>query len=180
MSRPIEGQLAPDFTLPASGTTQSITLSELRGKRVVLFFYPKDDTPGCTVEACAFRDLSTAFAAAGVVVLGLSKDALGAHEKFTGKFDLNFPLLADTETVVPGDELMVSVKVFQPNSEAIKIGEITLSVPYKSKVTKVEPPKQNNAAYNSREIAAAGAVFNVKVDQSTSHPHENSQASMAA
>lgn len=100
MSRPIEGQLAPDFTLPASGTTQSITLSELRGKRVVLFFYPKDDTPGCTVEACAFRDLSAAFAAAGVVVLGLSKDALGAHEKFTGKFDLNFPLLADTETVV--------------------------------------------------------------------------------
>ena len=100
MSRPIAGQLAPDFTLPASGTPQSITLSELRGKRVVLFFYPKDDTPGCTVEACAFRDLSTAFAAAGVVVLGLSKDALGAHEKFTGKFDLNFPLLADTETVV--------------------------------------------------------------------------------
>ena len=100
MSRPIEGQLAPDFTLPASGTTQSVTLAELRGRRVVLFFYPKDDTPGCTVEACAFRDLNAAFAAEGVVVLGISKDGLGAHEKFTGKFNLNFPLLADTETVV--------------------------------------------------------------------------------
>lgn len=100
MSRPIEGQLAPDFTLPASGTTQSVTLAELRGKRVVLFFYPKDDTPGCTVEACAFRDLNAEFAAEGVVLLGISKDGLEAHEKFTGKFNLNFPLLADTETVV--------------------------------------------------------------------------------
>jgi thioredoxin-dependent peroxiredoxin len=100
MSRPEVGQLAPDFTLAASGTTQSITLSELRGKRVVLFFYPKDDTPGCTVEACAFRDLSAEFAALGVVVLGLSKDGLKSHEKFVNKFELTFPLLADTEMAV--------------------------------------------------------------------------------
>lgn len=100
MSRPEVGQLAPDFTLAASGTTQSITLSELRGKRVVLFFYPKDDTPGCTVEACAFRDLSAEFAALDVVVLGLSKDGLKSHEKFVNKFELTFPLLADTETTV--------------------------------------------------------------------------------
>jgi thioredoxin-dependent peroxiredoxin len=101
MSRPTAGELAPDFTLAATGApTETITLSELRGKHVVLFFYPKDDTPGCTVEACAFRDLNAAFAEAGVVVLGLSKDGLAAHGKFTGKFGLNFPLLADTETTV--------------------------------------------------------------------------------
>lgn len=94
------GQPAPDFTLPASGTTESVTLSALRGKRVVLFFYPKDDTPGCTVEACAFRDLTPAFEAQGVVVLGLSKDGLKSHEKFVSKFGLTFPLLADTETLV--------------------------------------------------------------------------------
>ncbi len=100
MERPTEGQLAPDFTLPASGETKSVTLSELRGRRVVLFFYPKDDTPGCTVEACAFRDLSSEFAALDVAIFGISKDTLKAHEKFVTKFELTFPLLADTELTV--------------------------------------------------------------------------------
>jgi thioredoxin-dependent peroxiredoxin len=103
MERPTEGQLAPDFTLLASGnlgSEESITLSALQGKRVVLFFYPKDDTPGCTVEACAFRDLSAEFAALDVVVLGISKDSVKSHEKFVSKFGLTFPLLADTETEI--------------------------------------------------------------------------------
>jgi thioredoxin-dependent peroxiredoxin len=100
MERPIEGQLAPDFTLPASGTTESVTLSALRGKRVVLFFYPKDDTPGWTVEACAFRDLNAEFAALDVAVFGISKDDLKAHEKFVKKYELTFPLLSDTELTV--------------------------------------------------------------------------------
>ena len=103
MQRPTEGQLAPDFTLFASGSEESVTLSSLYGeqrKRVVLFFYPKDDTPGCTVEACAFRDLSAEFAALGVLVLGISKDSVKSHEKFVSKFGLTFPLLADIEMQV--------------------------------------------------------------------------------
>lgn len=100
MSHLTEGQLAPDFTLAASGSDTPITLSALRGKSVVLFFYPKDDTPGCTVEACSFRDLSAAFTEAGAVVLGISKDGVRSKEKFATKFELNYPLLADEDNQV--------------------------------------------------------------------------------
>ena len=100
MSHLTEGQLAPDFTLAASGSDTTITLSALRGKTVVLFFYPKDDTPGCTVEACAFRDLSGAFTAVGVIVLGISKDGVRSKEKFARKFSLTYPLLADEDNQV--------------------------------------------------------------------------------
>ena len=89
MSRPTEGQDAPDFAI--DGTS----LAALRGKPVVLYFYPKDDTPGCTTQACSFRDLKGEYAAAGAVILGVSKDDEGSHGKFTKKFGLNFPLLAD-------------------------------------------------------------------------------------
>jgi thioredoxin-dependent peroxiredoxin len=89
-----EGAIAPDFTLPADDG-RAVTLSELRGKPVVLYFYPKDDTPGCTKEACAFRDRSADLAAYGAVVLGVSPDDVASHGKFRDKFHLNFPLLAD-------------------------------------------------------------------------------------
>ena len=91
MSRPTEGQDAPDFAI--DGTS----LAALRGKPVVLYFYPKDDTPGCTTQACSFRDLKGEYDAAGAVILGVSKDDKGSHGKFTQKFSLNFPLLADTD-----------------------------------------------------------------------------------
>jgi thioredoxin-dependent peroxiredoxin len=136
MSRPEVGQLAPDFTLPASGTTPSITLSELRGKRVVLFFYPKDDTPGCTVEACAFRDLSAEFAALGVVVLGLSKDGLKAHEKFVSKFELTFPLLADTEALV-SQEYGVWVQKFNYGKPYMGIERTTFVIDAEGIITHV-------------------------------------------
>lgn len=100
MSHLTEGQLAPDFTLSASGSEAPITLSALRGKTVVLFFYPKDDTPGCTVEACAFRDQSAAFAAQGAVVLGISRDGVASKAKFATKFNLSYPLLADENNQV--------------------------------------------------------------------------------
>ena len=100
MSHLTEGQIAPDFTLSASGSDTAITLSALRGKTVVLFFYPKDDTPGCTIEACSFRDLSAMFAQAGALVLGISRDGVGSKEKFAAKFELNYPLLADEENQV--------------------------------------------------------------------------------
>ena len=77
-----------------------VTLKDLRGKKVVLYFYPKDDTPGCTKEACAFRDSFAKFKKRGIEVLGVSLDSEKSHQKFTKKFDLPFRLLADTETRV--------------------------------------------------------------------------------
>ena len=98
----IEGQPAPDFTLPSSDGT-SVTLHELRGKQVVLYFYPKDDTPGCTTEACNFRDNMGTIQQTGALVFGISPDTVAKHNKFITKFDLNFPLLADEGAKVASD-----------------------------------------------------------------------------
>ena len=94
-----EGQKAPDFVLPSSDG-RDIALADLRGKPVVLYFYPKDDTPGCTKEACAFRDARAQLTKAGAVVLGVSPDPVERHQKFKQKYDLNFPLLADPDHAV--------------------------------------------------------------------------------
>jgi peroxiredoxin Q/BCP len=89
-----EGQSAPDFTLPDQDG-KPVTLSEQRGKWVVLYFYPKDDTPGCTKEACSFRDNLTAIQQLDARILGVSVDSVESHKKFAEKFKLNFPILAD-------------------------------------------------------------------------------------
>jgi len=91
-----EGDRAPGFTLPSDDGTE-VSLEDLRGRRVVLYFYPKDDTPGCTTEACEFRDAMPRFEETGAVVLGVSPDGVGSHRKFKEKHDLDFPLLADEE-----------------------------------------------------------------------------------
>ena len=96
---PLEGKEAPDFTL-ANGNGETVALSALRGKPVVLYFYPKDDTPGCTLEAKEFRDAAATFEAAGAVVLGVSPDSVASHCKFTRKYDLNFQLLSDNDHTV--------------------------------------------------------------------------------
>jgi len=89
-----EGDAAPDFELPADdGST--ISLAGLRGRKVVLYFYPKDDTSGCTTEACEFRDALPRFEEDGAVILGVSPDSVDSHRKFKEKYDLNFLLLAD-------------------------------------------------------------------------------------
>lgn len=93
------GDIAPDFTGQAH-TGEEVTLTALRGNPVVLFFYPKDDTPGCTKEACAFRDLAHEFAAVGAKVLGISRDSLASHGKFATKFELTMPLLSDTDEAI--------------------------------------------------------------------------------
>lgn len=91
---PPVGSVAPDFTLPAGDGTQ-VHLADLRGKHVLIYFYPKDDTPGCTTEACSFRDSWDGLQARGVVVLGVSRDDVKSHQKFAKKYSLPFPLLAD-------------------------------------------------------------------------------------
>ncbi len=95
--KPLEvGDRAPDFSIP-DGDGNLITLAELRGKTVVLYFYPRDNTPGCTKEACGFRDRYADFQANDIVILGVSTDDAKKHAKFTQKYDLPFPLLCDTE-----------------------------------------------------------------------------------
>jgi peroxiredoxin Q/BCP len=92
------GDKAPDFTLPVTGSAtggETITLSKLKGKPVVVYFYPKDDTPGCTKQACGFRDSFNNLKAHGITVIGISKDDVKSHEKFREKFELNFPLASD-------------------------------------------------------------------------------------
>jgi peroxiredoxin Q/BCP len=91
-----EGDPAPEFSVAANGGAK-ISLSGLRGKKIVLYFYPRDDTPGCTKEACAFRDHFAEFKKAGVVLLGVSTDPVKSHDKFAAKFKLPFTLLADED-----------------------------------------------------------------------------------
>ncbi len=94
-----EGDVAPDFTL-ASDSGEEITLSSFRGRPVVLYFYPRDNTSGCTTQACGIRDAWGEFEQAGAVVLGVSPDGVASHAKFKGAFDLPFTLLADPEHAV--------------------------------------------------------------------------------
>jgi thioredoxin-dependent peroxiredoxin len=94
-----EGDTAPDFTLPSS-TGDKVKLSSLRGKNVVLYFYPKDDTSGCTKEACSFRDNLPKFDHVNATILGVSKDSVDSHQKFIQKYGLNFTLLSDEELKV--------------------------------------------------------------------------------
>ena len=97
--RPVVGDLAPDFALEADDG-RTVTLSELRGRRVVRYFYPKDDTSGCTTQACGFRDQFPRFGALDAVILGVSPDPVRKHQKFRAKYDLPFTLLADVDHAV--------------------------------------------------------------------------------
>ena len=90
------GEPAPDFTLPTDGGG-SVTLSALKGQKVIVYFYPKDDTPGCTKEACGFRDSLPDFTAVDAEIIGISKDSVKKHDKFKEKYELNFPLAADED-----------------------------------------------------------------------------------
>jgi peroxiredoxin Q/BCP len=90
------GDKAPGFTMATDGGGK-VSLEQLKGKKVVLYFYPKDDTPGCTAEACAFRDSLPDFAKVKAAVIGVSKDSVASHEKFKKKFKLPFPLASDED-----------------------------------------------------------------------------------
>lgn len=94
-----QGDRAPDFTLPADDGSE-VRLADFRGRKVLLYFYPKDDTSGCTAQACELRDDLPRFEALDVTVLGVSPDPVSSHARFRDKYDLNFPLLADEDHAV--------------------------------------------------------------------------------
>ena len=93
-----EGDKAPSFNMPTN-TGEEVSLSKLKGQKIVLYFYPRDDTPGCTKEACGFRDDLLKYKKAGAVVIGVSKDSVESHQKFIDKYDLNFILATDDGNV---------------------------------------------------------------------------------
>ena len=96
------GNKAPEFSLPTDGG-ENLSLSELSGKKVVLYFYPKDSTPGCTTQAQGFRDQKSAFETAGAIVVGVSRDSIKRHDNFKTKNELNFALISDEEGTLCND-----------------------------------------------------------------------------
>jgi peroxiredoxin Q/BCP len=141
-----EGAPAPDFSLKATdGST--VTLSQFKGqKNVVLYFYPKDDTPGCTKEACAFRDDLAPFTAKDAVILGVSVDDSASHQAFSSKFNLNFPLLSDIGGVVSS-----SYDAFNPEKGTSR--RVTAVIGKDGTVKKFFP--QVNVDGHSQEVLAA-------------------------
>ncbi|MCX7945975.1 MAG: peroxiredoxin [Hydrogenophilus sp.] len=113
------GTPAPDFTLPATGN-QTITLSALRGRPIILYFYPKDNTPGCTTQAIAFRDHYDQFQAHGALILGLSRDTLASHERFRQKHQLPFDLISDPDEV--------ACRAYDVLREKVRYGKVTRGI----------------------------------------------------
>lgn len=121
-----EGALAPEFEL-TSDSGESLRLSDLRGKPVVLYFYPKDDTPGCTTQACGFRDAHERFEERGAVILGVSPDGESSHVDFKQKYGLPFTLLADTEHLV-AEEYGVWVEKTRAGKKSMGINRSTFII----------------------------------------------------
>jgi peroxiredoxin Q/BCP len=135
MSYPQIGKIAPDFKLvDQDGIMHS--LKQYRGKQVLLYFYPKDDTPGCTTEACTIRDSFTDFEKLGMIVLGVSKDDQKKHKKFQQKYELPFTLLSDTEGVVCEQYGVWQLKKFM-GKEYMGIARVSFLIDEKGKIKKV-------------------------------------------
>jgi peroxiredoxin Q/BCP len=132
------GQSAPDFTL-TSTEGSDVSLSSFKGKQaVVLYFYPRDDTPGCTAEACSFRDLRSLFNENGAEILGVSPDTIKSHKKFQDKFHLNFPLLADPDHAVADQYGVWQQKKFM-GREYMGIARTTFVIDTDGKIKAVFP-----------------------------------------
>jgi peroxiredoxin Q/BCP len=140
-----EGDAAPDFTLPDQDGNE-VSLSALRGETVVLYFYPRADTPSCTTQACGVRDRGGEYAAAGARVLGISPDEVGAIEKFAGKYDLDFTLLADADHAV-ADAYGTWVEKSMYGKKYMGVQRATFIVDPAGKIARVFPkvsPKQHD------------------------------------
>ena len=137
------GDLAPDWDLPGSDGRQH-ALRHYRGQKVLLYFYPKDDTPGCTKEACGFRDLFKDLSDLGVTVLGVSSDSLGSHQNFIEKYSLPFVLLSDEDRSVMttygawGEKMMYGKKVIGVIRSSVFIGEDGAVIRHWAKVPNAE------------------------------------------
>lgn len=132
-----EGDKAPDFTAPTNGGG-TVSLKDFKGKHLVLYFYPKDDTPGCTKEACGFRDAFKDFEKAGAVVLGVSTDSVKKHDKFVEKFQLPFPLLADEDKSIVEAYGVWGKKKFM-GREYMGTNRVTFLIDPKGKIKKIWP-----------------------------------------
>ena len=132
-----EGDKAPEFSLDSS-TGETLSLSDLKGKKVALYFYTRDDTPGCTIEACNFRDSIEELTAAGIIVLGVSGDSVESHNQFIDKFDLNFPLLADEDKAV-SDKYGVWVERIRDGKTSMGIKRVTFLIDEEGTIAKIWP-----------------------------------------
>ena len=130
-----EGDKAPDFTV-TDGDGKTVRLKDFRGKKIVLYFYPKDDTPGCTKEACAFRDSYSKFRKRGIEVLGVSLDSEKSHQKFAKKYDLPFRLLADTDRAISEEYGTYGEKKFMGRTY-MGIHRMTFLIDEKGKIKKI-------------------------------------------
>jgi len=130
-----EGSAAPNFTT-TNTDGDPVKLKELRGRKVVLYFYPKDDTPGCTKEACSFRDAFSEFKKRGIEVLGVSTDSEASHKKFTAKYKLPFTLLADTDHSVADAYGVYGEKKFMGRTY-MGVKRVTFLIDDKGKIKKV-------------------------------------------
>ena len=137
-----QGDVAPSFSLQST-SGKEVDLISLRGSKVLLYFYPKDDTPGCTIEACEFRDLNEKLKKAGVLIFGISADNIKSHEKFRTKFSLNFDLLADKDKEISrAYEVLIKKKMY--GREYMGIGRISFLIDEEGKIEKIWNPVDPN------------------------------------
>lgn len=146
-----EGDIAPEFTVNTSGGGK-ISLADFKGKNVILYFYPKDDTPGCTKEACAFRDSFAEFKKRGAIVLGVSPDSVKSHDKFIGKFKLPFTLLADEDKKIVNDYGVWGEKSFM-GRKYMGVYRVTFLIGGDGKIKKIWP--QVKPEEHAQEVLAA-------------------------
>lgn len=146
-----EGDLAPNFTAAANGGG-AISLAELKGKPVILYFYPRDDTPGCTKEACGFRDNFAAFKKKGAVVLGVSIDPVKAHDKFVEKYKLPFTLLADVDKKIVEAYGVWGQKTFM-GRKYLGVHRVTFLIGPDGKIKKIWPKVKPDE--HAEEVLAA-------------------------
>ena len=129
-----EGDKAPGFNMPTN-TGEEVSLSKLKGQKVVLYFYPRDDTPGCTKEACGFRDDLLKYKKAGAVVIGVSKDSVESHQKFIDKYDLNFILATDDGNVCEKYDAWLLKNMY--GKKYFGIGRSTFLIDTSGKINKI-------------------------------------------